>query len=169
MPATKRIRTVTNRYGSRDSSGNYDEIMESLDIPEKEKSNTQAQAQASSSADIATLVNDSTSIDLSQSTLESIFVVNSSTNENDNYALLQMILKKVDAIEDHLIKLDVRIANVTNDKSRTSSDLRSIDKDEQREFGLPVRTESELKKLDTNLESNDSFRDKLVSQFQFIN
>lgn len=80
-----------------------------------------------------------------------------------------MILKKVDAIEDHLIKLDVGIANVTIDKSRTSSDLRSIDKDEQREFGLPVRTESELKKLDTNLESNDSFRDKLVSQFQFIN
>lgn len=154
---------MTNRYGSRDSSGNYDEFMEKLAIPEK--SNTQAEA--STAADIVTLINDSTSIDLSQSTLESILVVNGSTNENDNLALLQMILKKVDAIEDHLIKLDVRIAYATNDKSRTScsSDLGSIDKDELREFGLPARTESELKKLDRNLESNDSFRAKLVSQF----
>lgn len=129
------------------------------------KSNTQAQA--AEQTDIVTLMNDSTSIDLSQSVLESILVVNSSKNENDYHALLEMILKKVDAIEDHLIKLDVRIANVTNDKSRTScsSDLGSIDKDELREFGLPVRTESELNKLDTNLESNDSFRAKLVSQF----
>lgn len=109
----------------------------------------------------------------SQTTQNDVVVINDSTSDqspsksmnNDSYALLKLIYKKIDAIENHIIKLDVRIANISDVKSvgaSSSSDLGHIDMAQLEEFGLPVQSELMLEKFEENLKTNHAFKAKLV-------
>lgn len=81
--------------------------------------------------------------------------------------LIKLIYKKVDAIEDHLIKLDVRIANLEAGKpvqrSVAALPLEIIDLDQLAQFGLPVKSESELQQLEDKLNADKVFKTKLVN------
>lgn len=94
------------------------------------------------------------------------------TAKCDVLDLLKLVYKKVDAIEDHLIKLDVRIANMNAVKSVrekcTASSFEIIDLDQLTDFNLPVKSESDLETLEKKLETNQEFRMKLVSRKYLI-
>lgn len=81
--------------------------------------------------------------------------------------LLKHLHKKVDAIENHLIKLDVRMTNSETIRSvRTMGTNLEIDVDQLALLNLPVKTESDLEKLEENLETDQEFKKKLVSHNQ---
>lgn len=79
--------------------------------------------------------------------------------------LLKLLLKKTDAIEDHLIKLDVTMKHLNSTPSYTQKvkKLMKVDIVELREFGLPLSSESELENFDQKLKKDIEFRTKLVS------
>lgn len=79
--------------------------------------------------------------------------------------LLKHILKKINAIEDHVINLDVKM----NSLRSTSSDKRKViklghaDMDQLKEWGLPSESEAQLDNLDKKLNTDPEFKRKLVS------
>lgn len=79
--------------------------------------------------------------------------------------LLKLLLKKTDAIEDHLIKIDVKIDHFDSTPSNTRqvAKLRSVNLDELRQFGLPADTEDRLQNLEKKLKDDSEFKNKLVS------
>lgn len=97
-------------------------------------------------------------------------------NEGSNYCneiellkLVKLLLKKVDALEDYVIKLDIKIDNLRGNFSTTSNSqavpkLGVVDLDQLTDIGLPVESETELQKLDTSLKTDKDFKMKLVSQ-----
>lgn len=158
----------------RESSRSYNDFFQNL-----ERSSTTNQNASNSSEKRASNTSEKTSdaIMISDSSLIS---ENSPLSSNhlretakcDVLDLLKLVYKKVDAIEDHLIKLDVRIANMNAVKSVrekcTASSFEIIDLDQLTDFNLPVKSESDLETLEKKLETNQEFRMKLVSRKYLI-
>lgn len=89
-------------------------------------------------------------------------------DKNCNCAeLLKLLLKKVDAIEDHVIKIDVKINHLESAPSnaRKAIKLGGVTMDQLKEFGLPVETESDLENLEKKLKNDFEFKTKIVSSF----
>lgn len=89
-----------------------------------------------------------------------------STNE-----LVKLLLKKVNGIEDHLVKIDVKIDFLRSDpipSAEQSMPLKTVDYDELKKLGLPAKSKEDIKELDTNLKNPD-FKTMLVTNsFQLI-
>lgn len=79
------------------------------------------------------------------------------------FDLLKIIHKKIDAVENHLIKLDVRTSNMETIRSFRTESLEIIDVDQLALLHLPVKSESDLEKLERNLETDQDYKQKLVS------
>lgn len=85
--------------------------------------------------------------------------------ENDN-DFKRLMLAKIGAIEDFLIKIDVKLDNLRQN-NRTTNQKKStneIDIGLLKALGLPAESESDVEKLEENLK-NDEFRLKLVCLF----
>lgn len=75
--------------------------------------------------------------------------------------LLQLLLKKSEAIQDHLIKLHVKLNHI--DSTPPTRKLKIVHIDMLKKFGLPTETESELDNLDKKLKNDIEFKTELVS------
>lgn len=78
------------------------------------------------------------------------------------------MLAKTDAIEDHVIKLNVKLNHLETTPSNARNSvvrLGTIDMDELRQFGLPLDSESELDILNQKLKNDVEFNAKLVNCF----
>lgn len=160
----KRARTKTKRFGHRESTVNYNDFFENLsDSTATKEANSSPLHTNINSSDVV-VVNDST---LSDHPLNSQSPSNKSI-ENQTLDVLKLILKKVNAIEDHLIKLDVRVANLKSvrgqmdDSDSLNVPLGVIDMFELQQLGLPVQSEQDLQKLEGNLKTDQAFSTKLV-------
>lgn len=83
-----------------------------------------------------------------------------------SHELLELIFKKVDAIEDHLISLNVRIDSFRNETAPTTEIFNktgSVDMEVLNELGLPAESQLDLEKLEANLKNVTEFRMKLVN------
>lgn len=80
--------------------------------------------------------------------------------------LLKLILKKVDCIEDHLIKLDVKINFLGSRPSNAKKVIKSgiVDMNQLKQFELPTESEVGLENLDKKLKKEMEFKEKLVSK-----
>lgn len=110
------------------------------------------------------------SLESSSQSIESTKVASEQIN-GDLLHLLKLVLKKVDALENHAIKLDVKIDQLRRNfppKTDNVPQLNVIDIDELAEFGLPVDTEAGLKKLERRLKNDKDFKKKLVSIYTII-
>lgn len=92
-------------------------------------------------------------------------------NGNGNGArLMKLLLKKIEGIENYLIKLDVKLDHMVSKPSKAGkvTELAYIDMEQLRQFGLPVESESELENLDEKLKTDIDFKTKLVSYFSIF-
>lgn len=102
------------------------------------------------------------------------------------YEIVQTSVKKIQSLEnyiakldDHIIRLDVQIRNMSTIGSYSSSKSKpkTVELATLKTFGLPVETEAELRKLEAKLKNDDEWKKELVSClifvfsliFQFIN
>lgn len=134
-----RKRIKPNRYGTDEP--NYNDFFEELNKSDTVISNPTTKTTSTPSKDV---------ID---------------NGKCDCVALLNLLLKKTDAIENHLIKLDVKINHLdsTPSYSRRLIKMGHIDLDQLRQFGLPLESKSELENLDDRLKNDLEFKKKLVS------
>lgn len=81
--------------------------------------------------------------------------------------LLEMIFKKCDAIEDFLIRLNVKIDALRDMPLPASGALRSalgsVDVNSLKELGLPSGSKLDLDRLEENLKNDLEFKGRLVS------
>lgn len=77
--------------------------------------------------------------------------------------LLKVLLKKTDAIADHLIKLDVKVKFATKDSTPSTRKLGVVNIDTLKNFGLPIEKESELENLEKRIKTDMEFKTNLVS------
>lgn len=90
----------------------------------------------------------------------------------DCIELLNLLLKKSDAIADHLIKLDVKINHLDSAPSNTRKVIKMgiVTMDQLKQFGLPAESVLDLENLDEKLKNDFEFKTKLVSNFTiFVN
>lgn len=76
----------------------------------------------------------------------------------------------MNGIEDHLIKLDVKInhSGTTLSDSRKAIKFGNVDMDELKQFELPSESEYALANLDIKLKKDFEFKTKLVSNSNSI-
>lgn len=79
--------------------------------------------------------------------------------------LLQTLLSKISAIEDFLIRFDVKLDFATKSERQTSNKntRNEIDMDQLKSLGLPAESAENIEKLEANLKADD-FKKKLVSK-----
>lgn len=79
--------------------------------------------------------------------------------------LLKLLLRKTDAIEDHLIKIDVKINHLDSMPSNTRQVLKlgNVDMDQLKQFELPSESEAHLESLEKKLKNDFEFKTRLVS------
>lgn len=154
----------------RESSRSYNDFFQNLErnSPTNQNASNSSEKTASNTSEKtsdAIMISDSSLIS-ENSPLSSNHLRD--TAKCDVLDLLKLVYRKVDAIEDHLIKLDVRIANTNAVKSVrekcTASAFEIIDLDQLTDFNLPVKSESDLETLEKKLETDQDFRMKLVSR-----
>lgn len=158
-----RKRKTTVRYGHRESSITYNDYIQNLDADESQCVGNDMVP--STELVVASIQNERT--DSNQNEFIDLNMV---------YTLLQASIEKIESLkkhvstlDDHIIKLDVRMKNSHGSGSSLSAGPstkpRIIDLTQLKVFILPVETESELDKLEANLKKADEWRDKLVSSF----
>lgn len=89
------------------------------------------------------------------------------SHEPELIDLVKTLLKKVDALENHIIKLDVKIDNMREISSMPNKSMHTlgfVDIDKMVELGLPVASEVDLQKLDERLKGDQEFKKQLVRQ-----
>lgn len=164
-----RKRKKTNRYGNRESSNNYDQFFQEL---------ANKKDQTSVSPDFVHILNESEEVLSERRLTEEMPRVTSSPNGNQNediqlcmlYELLQTSIKKIEflqnhilKLDEHIIKLDVKIKNMTC--SESSNKPKTVELTKLKSFGLPVDDFAALERLENNLKNDDEFTNKLVSFF----
>lgn len=85
--------------------------------------------------------------------------------------LLKHLVAKTDAIENHIIKLNVKINNLdtTSPTTRnTAVKLGHIDINELSQFGMPLDSETKLQGVNEKLKNDNGFKIKLVNCFSFF-
>lgn len=112
---------------------------------------------------------DDISVSMEQPPIGSAVLISTISKSIDclsSHELLKLIFKKVDAIEDHLINLNVRIDGFRNETAlvtETSQKTGSIDIEVLKELGLPTESQLDLKNLEANLKNVPEFKTKLVT------
>lgn len=191
-PRAKRIRTQTNRFGTENMSENHNAFFEntlsqssSIDSLRTEKSNGNSantlacdettnqigtrQFSEDHNAFFENALTKSPTIDLSQT--ESNGLVNVSCRENTTQIasdttneMLRALMVKMNSIEDFLIKINVKLDFVRQEKVQTSKKNSSeIDISTLKQLGLPAESAENVDQLEENLK-DDNFKDKLVSE-----
>lgn len=79
--------------------------------------------------------------------------------------LLKLLLNKIEAFEDHLTQINVRLNHLGRSMSNTQKahKLGIVDLDQLKPFELPADSESGLENLDKKLKEDFEFKTKLVS------
>lgn len=150
MQRPNRKRAKPNHFGVQDT--NYNIFFDDDDTHEQNQ-----------------LQSDSAHSDAPSSLIKSI--QNHGTIDNGKcYELLKLLLKKTDTIENHLIKIDVKINHLDSKQldTRKVIKLGNVDMDQLRQFGLPSDSEAELESLNTKMKTDIEFRGKLVSYFSIF-
>lgn len=143
----------TNHFGTRKSAENHNEFFEKmLQNPDVEPSTQEKNN--------GTLIHTSNQEkNTSQSSIEHL--------SNDTNQMLHLLLNKVNAIEDFLIKITVKLDNARDNPRLSKENQRNeIDISELKDLGLPAESASQIEKLETNLKLDD-FRKKLVHKLRF--
>lgn len=93
----------------------------------------------------------------------------SQSSSDQTNQILRLLLNKVDAIEDFLIKINVKLDNNDvhrndrrNGRLSNGNQPTEIDISELKTFGLPAESASDIEKLDENLKIED-FKKNLVN------
>lgn len=87
----------------------------------------------------------------------------------DSVQFLKKIFRKIDAIEDHLIQLDVKLENLFNGSqqagllSPSQKSVGTINMANLKQLGLPAETQLDLDKLEQNLKNDSKFLSEIVS------
>lgn len=85
---------------------------------------------------------------------------NESASLNSNDPIFRLLIKKMNAIEDFLIKISVKLDNLRR-YERSNKKSCEIDISELKALGLPAESEPDIEKLEENLKDAD-FKQKLV-------
>lgn len=80
----------------------------------------------------------------------------------------RLILKKIDAMENYVIKLNIKIDNLRDQELTMPNTPAEIDIALLNEMGLPAESASELNKLEKSLRKSAEFKAKLVSIVESI-
>lgn len=153
LPRSKRARTQTNRLGVEKGTG-HNTFFENL-------------------------LSQQASIDSAPEKSNGI-VVHATTdgekapprsNNSSIHDLLQILMVKINSIEDYLIKLDIKLDNLATDGLAVQTSNRKVSSEIDisilKPLGLPARSSKELIQLENNLEKS-AFREKLVSPYNSI-
>lgn len=86
----------------------------------------------------------------------------------NHHDLLKLIFKKVDAMEDHLIKMNVEIVNLRSERVPAMGEVSkeptsNIDLEVLNRLGLPSKNKAELDALEDKLKNNEEFKKEIVS------
>lgn len=168
----KRKRKKTDRLGNRESTSTYDDYIEQL-------ISNQSPSNGNEDVDTITLTDDPPTLVENSNLNETI---NPSANSNSNEIIdLNMVFKVVQTalekivflqkhiatLDDHIIKLDIRINNSRGHFSKSSkkqrNSLQIVEMPQLKPFGIPVETLLALDNLETKLKDDDEWRLKLVS------
>lgn len=85
------------------------------------------------------------------------------SNITNTDEMLQIMLRKLNALEDFMIKFDVKLDCMRTNDRRTPQNLPvEIDMSELKSLGLPAEFKEDIEKLEANMK-NDDFKQKLVS------
>lgn len=85
------------------------------------------------------------------------------SNITNTDEMLQIMLKKLNALEDFMIIFDVKLDYMSKNDRRTPQNLSvEIDMSELKSLGLPAEFKEDIEKLEANMK-NDDFKQKLVS------
>lgn len=95
------------------------------------------------------------------------------TSQSSSDQLLRLMLHKMDAFENFMIRMDIKLDNVCqnfntrrNERFSDGNQSTEIDISELKKLGIPAESESDMKKLEENLKIED-FRKKLVRELYF--
>lgn len=89
-------------------------------------------------------------------------------SENVSHDLFQLVLKKLDAIENFLIKLDVKVNVMDQIRPRAGENVSDVTRlgvislGELKTLGLPAQSEVELDQLEAKIDDNAEFRENFV-------
>lgn len=95
-------------------------------------------------------------------TQDSVTVASTSTDSLSSVELIKSIYRKIDAIENFLISLSVKVDNL-RDGSKPDSPIGVVDIAVLAENGLPADSLTELEKLENSLKNSQEFKTNLVS------
>lgn len=79
------------------------------------------------------------------------------------YEYLKNMMSKINAIEKHVIELDVKMHILLDSNMWSMAPLGTLDVQELSKFGLPVESELDLNNLEEKLKDVGGFREDLVS------
>lgn len=149
-----RKRKKPNRFGSRESTSNYDSFFNNL--PDNSVSNEADEIQMVGSVLEKTLTSqtDITSDDI---TLETLYNLVKTSIEK-----VEHLQKHVREMDNDIIKLNVIIQNQGCGQLNRN---KRIETTRLKPFDLPVESQADLDKFESNLKTNAEFADKLVSVF----
>lgn len=157
----KRSRQKPNRLGINENS-DYNEMF--LTLAKNSETGSQSNEKTSSDQGGILVINDSSDKMVSTKT-HSERNTKVSIDDLNHQDLLKLIYKKVDAIEDHLIKINVEIANLPNQSAKApqKGKTRSIDPEVLKRLKLPTQSKDDLTDLENKLENNEAYKSELVS------
>lgn len=148
---SKRARKSPSRHGNKDS--NYNDLISTLSSSSTSSTVESSPKQIVQNEEYVYIINDSP-----QSPIN---------NPKENVApdLLQLILKKLDTIENFLIRLDVKVNVMDGIRPRenVSDRLGVINLNDLKSIGLPVSDCDGLNQLEQKINDNGEFRTKFVS------
>lgn len=145
------MRKQTDRFGERNNSENYNGFLEN--IHRLGSSSHGATQEESNGILVNTLNRDENQL-------------KSSSDQTNQF--LQLLLTKIDAIENFLIGIKVQLDNTShNERLSNNNQPTEIDIGELQKLGLPAESGSDIKKLEENLK-NEDFRTKLVSKLMTL-
>lgn len=90
--------------------------------------------------------------------VEEIHLVNNRSCDSTCTELLNLLLSKVNAMQEQLVRLEVKIVNI---QGIQGSSLGRIDTERLKKFGLPVKEITQLEKLEQDL-MDTSKRNEIV-------
>lgn len=130
-------------------------------------SETESSHTNSSGNDGSVVVVGDSSISSNKSSPKASVQSESLSHEHELIDLVKILLKKVDALENHIIKLDVKIDSMREISSMPNKSMHTlgfVDMDKMGELGLPVASEADLEKLDERLKDDQEYKKQLVRQ-----
>lgn len=153
----KRKRVETQRFGATESSLNHNSFFEKLTETTNEKSASMDQVEICPQEECGLV---------SQVECDNTAIPSTSECIADNCAAqLKLLIAKVNAIQDQLIRLETMAINTQREQNE-SNVIGIIDIEKLKNFGLPVKNSSQLDELEEKLK-DEAQREEIVG-FLFI-